>query len=79
MYLAPNQRGQPGYEDRLNDRVVTVARLLQMLGITAHGRQVVSTSHLLARKRFRMTLVSRGRGLSALLVVSVGVAPRPFQ
>ena len=32
MYLAPNQRGQPGYEDRLNDRVVTVARLLQDAG-----------------------------------------------
>lgn len=30
--LAPNQKGQPGYEGYLNDRVVTVARLLQDAG-----------------------------------------------
>ena len=27
-FLAPNQRGQPGYEDRMNEQVVSVARLL---------------------------------------------------
>ena len=30
--LAPNQKGQPGYEGRLNDRVVTVANLLKDSG-----------------------------------------------
>lgn len=30
--LAENQRGQPGYEGYLNDRVVSVARLLQQAG-----------------------------------------------
>ena len=27
-FLAPDQRGQPGYEDRMNEQVVSVARLL---------------------------------------------------
>ena len=27
-FLAPNQRGKPGYEDRVNEQVVSVARLL---------------------------------------------------
>lgn len=30
--LAPNQRGQPGYEAYLNDRVVTIATLMQAAG-----------------------------------------------
>ncbi len=31
-FIASNQRGQPGYEDRLNERVVSVVRLLKDAG-----------------------------------------------
>lgn len=41
--LAPNQRGQPGYEDRMNERVISVARLL---GDAGYHTSMVGKWHL---------------------------------
>jgi hypothetical protein len=47
-FLTPNQRGKPGYEGHLNERVVTVAEVLRDGGyhtyIAANGTSVASRS-----------------------------------
>ena len=78
--LAPNQKGQPGYEGRLNDRVVTVASLLRDTGYRTYitGKWHLGTGGSGPAKRgFARSFVLASGGASHFSDMRPAYAPSP--